>query len=38
MLIRYCQQNANGSLNTAIPGGWNRVKNIQDHTTNPIGG
>jgi len=38
MLIRYCQQNANGSLNTAIPGGWNRVKNVQDHTTNPIGG
>jgi type VI secretion system secreted protein Hcp len=38
MLIRYCQQNADGSLNTAIPGGWNRVKNVQDHTTNPIGG
>jgi len=38
MLIRYCQQNANGSLNTAIPGGWNRVKNVQDHTTNPSGG
>jgi type VI secretion system secreted protein Hcp len=38
MLIRYCQQKADGSLNTAIPGGWNRVKNIQDHTTNPIGG
>jgi len=38
MLIRYCQQNANGSLNQAIPGGWNRVKNVQDHSTNPIGG
>jgi type VI secretion system Hcp family effector len=37
MLIRYCQQNPNGSLNAAIPGGWNRVNNKQDHTTNPIG-
>jgi len=37
MLIRYCQQNPNGSLATAIPGGWNRVKNVRDHTTNPIG-
>jgi type VI secretion system secreted protein Hcp len=37
MLIRYCQQNADGSLMAAIPGGWNRVNNKQDHTTNPIG-
>ena len=36
MLIRYCQQQANGQLTNAIPGGWNRVKNVQDHTTNPI--
>jgi type VI secretion system secreted protein Hcp len=37
ILIRYCQQNPNGSLNAAIPGGWNMINNKQDHTTNPIG-
>jgi type VI secretion system secreted protein Hcp len=37
MLIRYCQQQANGKLNPSVPGGWNRVKNILDHTTAPIG-
>jgi hypothetical protein len=37
MLIRYCQQNPNGSLKASIPGGWNRVKNILDHTTTAIG-
>ena len=38
LLIRYCQQNPDGSLASAIPGGWNGVKNIQDHNTSPISG
>ena len=38
MLIRYCQQNADGTLASAIPGGWNGCRNIQDHSTNPIAG
>jgi len=37
MLIRYCQQQPSGKLNASIPGGWNRVKNILDHTTTAIG-
>jgi type VI secretion system secreted protein Hcp len=36
LLIRYCQQKADGSLYPAIPGGWNRVKNIKDETTTPL--
>jgi type VI protein secretion system component Hcp len=36
LLIRYCQQNPDGTLKSPIPGGWNRVANKQDHTTNPI--
>ena len=36
LLIRYCQQNPDGSLMAAIPGGWNRVNNKQDHTTTPL--
>jgi type VI secretion system secreted protein Hcp len=36
MLIRYCQQKSDGSLNPSIPGGWNRVRNVLDHTTAPI--
>jgi type VI secretion system secreted protein Hcp len=32
MLIRYCQQAADGSLMAAIPGGWNRVANVKDET------
>jgi type VI protein secretion system component Hcp len=35
ILIRYCQQKPDGSLGKVIPGGWNNVKNIQDHTTTP---
>jgi type VI secretion system secreted protein Hcp len=36
LLVRYCQQKPDGSLQTAIPGGWNRVRNVQDHTTAPL--
>jgi type VI secretion system secreted protein Hcp len=36
ILIRYCQQKPDGSLNTPIPGGWNMIKNVQDHTTTPL--
>jgi type VI secretion system secreted protein Hcp len=36
MLIRYCQQKADGSLMAAIPGGWNRVTNVKDETLDPI--
>ena len=36
MLIRYCQQNADGSLQSPIAGGWNGIKNVQDHTPTPI--
>ena len=38
LLIRYCQQNPDGSLASSIPGGWNACKNTQDHSTNPISG
>jgi len=34
--IRYSPQEASGKLLAAIPGGWNRVKNIQDTTKLPI--
>jgi type VI secretion system secreted protein Hcp len=30
LIMRYTQQLASGKLNPAIPGGWNRVKNIAD--------
>ena len=36
MLIRYCQQKPDGSYYAAVPGGWNRVKNTKDETTNPL--
>ena len=36
LLIRYCQQNPDGTLLGAIPGGWNLIKNTQDHTTTAI--
>jgi type VI protein secretion system component Hcp len=28
--VRYCPQNPDGSLAAAVPGGWNRVRNISD--------
>ncbi len=34
--IRYAQQEASGKLKPAIPGGWNRVKNIRDQGTDLI--
>jgi type VI secretion system secreted protein Hcp len=34
--IRYSQQNPDGTLNPVKIGGWNRVKNMQDHTTTPL--
>jgi hypothetical protein len=36
LVMRYCQQNADGTLAPAIAGGWNRVKNIADVTSTPI--
>jgi len=36
MLVRYCAQNPDGSLQAANPGGWNRVKNVVDQSTNPL--
>lgn len=36
LFMRYCQQNPDGTLAASIPGGWNRVKNIQDHSTTKI--
>jgi type VI secretion system Hcp family effector len=30
LIMRYAQQNPDGSLMAEIPGGWNRVKNIKD--------
>ena len=38
LMFRYCQQNPDGTLAPAILGGWNGVKNTQDHNTNPIAG
>lgn len=38
LLIRYCQQNPDGTLASSIPGGWNGCKNTRDHSTNPIAG
>jgi type VI protein secretion system component Hcp len=38
MVIRYCQQNPDGSFGPAIPGGWNRVKNVSDQDPSvPLG-
>jgi type VI protein secretion system component Hcp len=37
LMVNYCQQAANGSMMTAIAGGWNRVQNVQDTTTAFIG-
>lgn len=34
--VHYTQQNANGSFVAAIPGGWNRVKNVQDTGATPL--
>jgi type VI secretion system Hcp family effector len=34
--IRYGRQAADGSIAALIPGGWNRVKNIQDRGPDPI--
>jgi type VI secretion system secreted protein Hcp len=34
--IRYARQSPNGQLQPPILGGWNRVKNILDHTPDPI--
>lgn len=34
--IHYCAQNPDGSLMAEKIGGWNRVKNIQDHLATPI--
>ena len=28
--VHYSQQQANGSMKTPIPGGWNRVRNVED--------
>lgn len=28
--VHYVQQNADGTFNADVPGGWNRVKNVQD--------
>ena len=36
LLVRYCQQNPDGSMKPAIPGGWNRVKNIRDQSTTAL--
>ncbi len=36
MVIRYCQQNANGTLQPVVPGGWNRVTNKQDMALTPL--
>jgi type VI protein secretion system component Hcp len=36
MVIRYCQQNSDGSLQGAVSGGWNRVMNKQDTTLTPL--
>ena len=36
LLMRYCQQKSGGGLMGAIPGGWNRVKNVKDETTAAI--
>ncbi len=34
--VHYSAQNPNGTLIKAIPGGWNRVKNIKDQGDTPI--
>ncbi|MEJ0046331.1 MAG: type VI secretion system tube protein Hcp [Rhodospirillales bacterium] len=36
LLVRYSMQNPDGSLATAVPGGWNRVNNKSDQTMMPI--
>jgi type VI secretion system secreted protein Hcp len=30
LIVKYCQQQPNGKLLPAIPGGWNRVRNVRD--------
>ena len=34
--VRYTQQNPDGTLGKVKIGGWNRVRNIQDHSTTPL--
>ncbi|HET6235192.1 MAG TPA: type VI secretion system tube protein Hcp [Acetobacteraceae bacterium] len=34
--IHYCTQNPDGSLQAEKVGGWNRVKNVQDHLATPL--
>jgi|SRR5580658_3199736 type VI secretion system secreted protein Hcp len=34
--IRYTQQNPDGTLNAVKIGGWNRVRNVQDHATDTL--
>jgi type VI secretion system Hcp family effector len=34
--VRYGVQNPNGQITTVVAGGWNRVKNIQDTTSDAI--
>lgn len=34
--IRYSQQKADGTLNTPVVGGWNRIQNVADLGTSPV--
>lgn len=34
--VRYTQQNPDGTLGKVKIGGWNRVRNVQDHSTTPL--
>jgi len=34
--VRYSQQRPDGTLMNAVPGGWNRVRNIKDQDSGPL--
>ena len=36
LMVNYSQQNPAGDMMTPVAGGWNRVRNVQDTTTNLI--